>query len=116
MDDTRTNIFSGLIYFFRIKRVKTEHGKFFVVIRDDGYVTLHQDKFFYLKYIDYTSFYGIEQMKIWVKQNYENLYQKQLLEDNKKKELNSKIKQIKSWNGYIDTQGERDGKLKDIGV
>ena len=116
MDDSNTNHYSGMVFLFRMKRVKTDHGRFFVILKDNGYVVLYKDRFFYLEYIDYTTFFTVEKMKDWVKAEYETLYKKELAADAKRRETTNKVKQIKSWNGYIDIQGQRDAKLKDIGV
>lgn len=106
------NTATGLLYLFRTKRVKTEFGRFYLFISRDGdEVILVQDKIFYYKYIFKVDFDPdqMDDLKRKIKYYTDSLYEG----DIKKKES---INKLKNWNGYLDKQSERDGKLEELGV
>lgn len=96
---------------FRMKRVKTEYGRFYIIVKSKTHPTayLYQDKFFYLHLIEYKYFSDVTHMKTWIKQSYDHIYKEKQSRDAIKK-------QIGDWNGYIDLQTERDDKLNNLGV
>lgn len=101
-----------LFRFNTLKRVKTDFGRFYLKIKyNNNYadeVILYKDKFFYLSEISRRYYDGnIDDVKKWVKEEYDSIYNDFL----KKKE---KFNTLKSWNGYIDLQSERDEKLKKL--
>ena len=91
------------LYLSRTKRVYTEYGRFYVVVRKDK-LHLYQDKLFYLKYIDHQWYSSLENTKEWVKKQCEATTRSERAKD----EL---LKSIKGWNGCVDLQSERDKKL-----
>lgn len=99
-----TNYMFGV--FRKKKRVYTQYGRFYIMVRE-GHLYLYQDKLFYLKFIDYTNYHGVESSKGWIKARYDSIYHQKLAKDNLQNEL-------KKWNGYIDLQTERDKKLDKI--
>jgi CRISPR/Cas system-associated endonuclease Cas1 len=90
-------------YLFRTKRVYTEYGRFYVVVRKDK-LHLYQDRLFYLKYIDHQWYSSMENTKEWVKKQCDATTRSQRVKD----EI---LKSVKEWNGCVDLQTERDKKL-----
>lgn len=105
-DDIDSMIF-GLIYSIRFKRTYTKYGRFYVILGKDDYLYLFQDRLFYLKYIGVKNFVNIQESKDWIKKEVDIIYQFKMEKDLKRNEL-------KSWNGYVDLQTERDNKLNKL--
>ena len=90
-------------YLFRTKRVYTEYGRFYVIVRKDK-LHLYQDRLFYLKYIDHQWYSSMDNTKEWVKKQCDMTTRAQRQKD----EI---LKSVKEWNGCLDLQSERDKKL-----
>lgn len=103
---TDAKIFAFL-YFRRLKKVKTEYGRFYVTITNNRTAILYQDRFFYLRNIDYTTYTDIEQMKKWIKQYVDYTYRNVKAKTDLRNEL-------MNWNGHIDKQSERAEKLNEV--
>ena len=104
-DMNSVNLFCGIAFSFTMKRIKTDHGRFYVIIKPkENRVLLMYDRFFYLENIGYTSYYGdLESLKKWVKETIVTKTAAQKLTDS-----------IKSWNGCLDKTSERNQKLNEI--
>lgn len=110
-EDSDISIIRKILDTFRMKRVKTEYGRFFIIIKGQSQpiAYLYQDKFLYLDSIQYKYFTDVSNMKEWIKKEYDHIYKEKQARDAIKK-------QIKDWNGYIDLQTEREDKLNNLGV
>jgi len=106
-DFNSASFFSGLFHLTKIKRIHTHYGRFYIIIRKGDMIYLYQDKLFYLKYISHNNYQGVERSKEWIKEEYDVIYFRKRAKD----EITN---QLKSWNGYIDIQTERDKKLDKI--
>lgn len=105
-DKSDSKIFAFL-YIRRLKRVKTEYGRFYVTITNGRNAILYQDKFFYLRNTDYTNYINLEQMKAWIKQYVDYTYRNVKAKSDLRNEL-------MTWNGHIDKQSERAEKLNNV--
>lgn len=111
-DFNTSPIIFGLSNLRKTKRIYTQYGRFYIIIKNDSMACLYQDKIFWLKHIDYTGFGSIDQVRSWAKSQYESIYRT-------KKAKNEVIDQLKGWNGHMaggitDLQTERDKKLDKI--
>ena len=105
--DSDHNIIAGNLYYpGRMKKIYTQYGRFYVRSHK-GFVHLYKDNIFYMKHIDYNAFSDIDGMKSWIKLRYDSIYKI-------KKKHDNVYDKLKSWNGHIDVQTERDEKLKKL--
>ncbi len=108
--DGEISFIKMFMYIGCIKRVKTDYGRFYIVIRKGSSnvkVFLYQDKIIYVDNLDEHWFTNVDSMKSWIKTKYDVIYRDKTRKDETKK-------LIKNWSGYIDIQSERDSKIDDV--
>lgn len=49
-----------------------------------------------------------------IKSNLDSIYRERIRKENEYKEHRKKVDSLKKWDGYLDVQGRRDGKIKDL--
>lgn len=98
-----SNLVFGTLYVFRTKKVHTEYGRFYIIVRKDR-LHLFQDRILHLKHIDNQWFSTMDNAKEWIKKQCD-------LTTRSEREKDEILKNIKEWNGCVDLQSERDKKL-----
>jgi hypothetical protein len=91
-----------------------ELGYFFVAFEGDQ-ICVHKQGIFVIKElfsIDNTG--DINSVSKSIKQSLDKLYSSKVREEKSWKERRDKINAMKKWDGYLDSQGRRDGKIKEI--
>lgn len=106
----------------KLKRIKTEYGRFYIRYKKTNYgsneVILYQDKVLQLKELDTHYYTNVDEMKKWIKNRYDAIYEQRKMLDRMNKEAKMKYSKetsdIKKWSGYIDLSDERDSKINQI--
>ncbi len=111
----------GVVYLFSSDKwiYHAELG-YFLAIFQGNKMTVYKQNFLSMKEVAEIDIYGInnDELSLYVAKNIKSkldeLYQSKLKKLNARKEEKSRIDHLKEWDGYLDTVGRRDGKIKDL--
>lgn len=91
-----------------------ELGYFFIAFEGDQ-ICVHTQGFFIQKELFSINNTGdVITIARSIKQSLDKMYSTKVKEEKSEKEKSDRIDAMKKWDGYLDTQGRRDGKIKEI--
>jgi len=120
-DNSKTTPFVvGVLYFFVDKWIYHNELGYFLAIFQGNKVTVYKQNFLSIREVAEIDVYGVnnDEISLYVANNIktklDELYQSKIKKLNARKEEKSRREHLKEWDGYLDTVGRRDGKIKDL--
>ena len=88
---------------------------FFISVFEDEKIIVYKQGFLYMKelFIVYNDG-NVKSISNAVKNNLDEIYRTKVSKAEEQRRINDKIDVIKEWDGFLDTQSRRDGKIKQL--